>query len=33
VFRHRVALSFEGVASGMTVERLVQEILDAMPAK
>ncbi len=33
VLRHRVALSFEGMAGGMTTDRLIAEILGAMPAK
>jgi len=33
VLRHRIALSFEGMAGGMTNDRLVLEMLDAMPAK
>lgn len=33
VLRHRVALSFEGMANGMTADALVSAILDAMPAK
>jgi MoxR-like ATPase len=32
VLRHRIALSFEGIASGMTADRLIDEILSAMPA-
>jgi len=31
VLRHRIALSFEGVASGMTAERLIAEIMEALP--
>lgn len=33
VLRHRIALSFEGLATGMTTETLIAAILDAMPAK
>lgn len=33
VLRHRVALSFEGMAAGMTTDRLVDDILGQMPAK
>ncbi len=33
VLRHRVALSFEGMADGYTPDRLIAEILQAMPAK
>ncbi len=33
VLRHRIALSFEGIAAGMTNEALIAEILAAMPVK
>lgn len=33
VLRHRIALSFEGLASGMTTDTLITAILDAMPIK
>jgi len=33
VLRHRVALSFEGMADGMTADRLIEEILATMPAQ
>ncbi|MCL1963540.1 MAG: MoxR family ATPase [Firmicutes bacterium] len=33
VLRHRVGLSFEGMAEGMTADRLIGGVLEAMPAK
>lgn len=33
VLRHRVSLSFEGLASGMTADRLIAEIIEGMPTK
>lgn len=33
VLRHRLALGFEGMANGMTTDRLIGEILSGMPAK
>ncbi len=33
VLRHRVALSFEGLAGGMTSDRLIAAVLEALPAK
>ena len=33
VLRHRIALSFEGIASGLTAEKLIGEILQAIPAR